>query len=82
MTTTDFGIKGFERGNTQSLIWRPWITGYENGFQELTTALVQGGALQPGVFVIPMVNIVEHTGRSDILGLQSNTQAHGPANGL
>ena len=51
------------------------ITGYENKFRELKTALLEGVAVQTGVTVVRMMNVVERTGRSDFLGLQSD--AHG-----
>jgi len=43
------------------------IAGYENKFQELKTALVEGVAVQTGVTVVRMMNVVKHTGRSALL---------------
>ena len=42
------------------------MTSYENKFQELKTKLLGGVTLQTGVTVVRMMNVVEHTGRSDI----------------
>ena len=53
------------------------ITGYENRLRELKTALVEGVAVQTGVTVVRMMNVVKHTGRSYVLGLQSDVHGHG-----
>lgn len=52
------------------------ITDYVNKLQQLKTAFVEGVVLRRGVTVVRMVNVVEHTGRSDALRLQSDI--HGP----
>ena len=44
------------------------ITGYENKFRELKTALMEGVTVQTGVTVVRMMNVVKHTGRSDVSG--------------
>ena len=52
------------------------ITGYENKFRELKTALMEGVTVQTGVTVVRMMNVVKDTGRFDVSGLQLDV--HGP----
>ena len=52
------------------------ITDYESKFRELKTAFVEGVAVQTGVTVMRMMNVVNHTGMSDVLYPQ--TAVHGP----
>ena len=53
------------------------ITSYENKFRELKTALLEGVTVQTGVTVVRMMNVVEHTGRSDVLRLGSDVHRSG-----
>ena len=53
------------------------ISGYENKFRELKTALMEGVAVQTGVTVVRMMNVVKHTGRSDVSGSQSDVHRSG-----
>ena len=46
------------------------ISGYESKFKELKTALLEGIAVQTGVTVVHMMNVITHTGTSDMLRLQ------------
>jgi len=47
------------------------VADYENKFREFKTALVEGVAVQTGITVIRMMNVVKHTGRSDVLRVGS-----------
>lgn len=42
------------------------ITDYENKLRELKIAFLEGVTVQTGVTVVRMMNVVEHTGMSDI----------------
>ena len=46
------------------------IAGYESKFRELKTALLEGIAVQTGVTVVRMMNVVTHIGTSDMLRLR------------
>jgi len=44
---------------------------YENKFRELKAALVEGVAVQTGITVVRMMNVLKDTGRSGVLRLRS-----------
>ena len=44
---------------------------YKNKFRELKTALVDGVAVQTGITVVRMMNVLKDTGRSGVLRLRS-----------
>jgi len=47
------------------------MTSYEDRLRELKTTLMEGVAVQTGITVIHMMNVVKHTGRSGVLRLRS-----------
>ena len=48
------------------------ITDYENKFQELKTAFLEGVTVRTGFTVVRMMNVMKHTGRSIVLRLRAD----------
>lgn len=42
------------------------IVGYEDSFQALKKALLEGAAVQQGITVVRIMNVMEYTGMSDV----------------